>query len=104
LAGLIGLSLLLTRITLGAEGGMAHAHHVIGCLILTVSAVAAADVTRPARAFNALLGVGLMSTPLLFDGDSVTATSVGLGFALVLLSIRRGPIKERYGNWNRWLV
>jgi nucleoside-diphosphate-sugar epimerase len=105
LAGLIGLSLLFTRVTLGAEGGMAHAHHIIGCLILTVCAVAAADVTRPARAFNALLGVGLMSTPLLFDGDSVTAAaSVGLGFALVLLSIRRGPIKERYGNWNRWLV
>ena len=28
LAGLIGLSLLFTRVTLGAEGVMAHAHHI----------------------------------------------------------------------------
>ena len=28
----------------------------------------------------------------------------GLGNALVLLSVRSGPILERYGDWNRLLV
>ena len=104
-AGLIGLSLLFTRVTLGADGSLAHAHHIIGSLVLTVVSVAAADVARPARALNALLGVGLMLVPFLFDGDTVTAAvTIGLGLALVLLSVRRGPIQERYGNWSRWLV
>ena len=104
-AGAIGLSLLFTRITLGAEGGMADAHHVIGSLVLTVVSIAAADVARPVRALNALLGVCLMATPFIFDGDSLTtAITLGAGLALVLFSIRRGPIQERYGNLNRLLV
>jgi Alternative oxidase len=105
LAGLIGLSLLFTRVTLGAEGSLADAHHIIGCAVLTVVAIAAADVARPARALNALLGVGLMFAPLLLDADKLQfAVTLGLGIALVLLSVRRGPILERYGAWNRLLV
>ena len=105
LAGVIGLSLLFTRVTLGADGSLAHAHHIIGSLVLTVVSIAAADVARPARVLNALLGVGLMVAPFVWGGDTVTAAvTAGLGLALVLLSVRRGPIQERYGNWNRWLV
>ena len=105
LAGLIGLSLLFTRVTMGAEAGLADAHHIIGCAVLTVVAIAAADVARPARALNALLGIGLMFAPLLFDADKLQfAMTLGLGLALVLLSVRRGPILERYGAWNRLLV
>jgi hypothetical protein len=105
LAGMIGLSLLFTRVTLGAEGSLAHAHHVVGCLVLTVVSIAAADVARPARVLNALCGVALMLAPFLFDGDAVAAAvTVGLGLALVLLSARRGPIPERYGRWSRLLV
>ena len=105
LAGLIGLSLLFTRVTLGAEAGLADAHHIIGCAVLTVVAIAAADVARPARALNALLGIGLMFAPLALDADRLQfAVTLGLGIALVLLSVRRGPILERYGTWNRLLV
>jgi len=105
LAGLIGLSLLFTRVTLGAQGGLADAHHIIGCAVLTVAAIAAADVARPARALVALLGVGLLFVPWLFDADTLQlAVTLGLGIALVLLSVRRGPILERYGAWNRLLV
>jgi nucleoside-diphosphate-sugar epimerase len=105
LAGLIGLSLLFTRVTLGAEGSLADAHHIIGCAVLTVVAIAAADVARPARALNVLLGVGLMFVPLLLDADKLQfSMTLSLGIALVLLSVRRGPILERYGAWNRLLV
>ncbi len=105
LAGAIGISLLFTRVTLGADGALAHAHHIIGCLVLTVCAIAAADVARPARALNAVLGMGLVLVLVVLGGDTMTtAVTVGLGLALVLLSIRRGPINQSYGNWNRWLV
>ncbi len=73
--------------------------------MLAVVAIAAADVARPARALNAVLGVGLMLVPFVFAGDRwLVAASIGLGLALVVLSVRRGPIRERYGAWSRLLV
>ncbi len=109
LAGLIGVSLLFTRVTmgehLGDDGSLANAHHIIGSLVLTVVSIAAAEVARPARVLNALLGVALLLTPFWFGGDHTAATvSVALGLALVGLSVWRGPIRERYGQWNRLLV
>ena len=54
---------------------------------------------------NGVLGVALLLAPFFFAGDTVTAfVTIGLGLALVLLSLRRGPIQERYGNWSRLLV
>lgn len=105
LSGLLGLSLLFTRVTLGAEGGMADSDHLIGSLVLTVISLAAAEVARPVRFLNIPLGLALFATPFIY-GASMTATiaSVACGAALVALSIRRGPIRERYGTWSRLVV
>lgn len=101
LSALIGLSLLLTRLTLGTEGDMANADHVIGALVLTVISVAAAEVARPARYLNVLLGGALFVTPFVYEGSLVGAlASVAAGAALIMLSVRCGPIRERYGHWN----
>ena len=105
LAALIGLSLLFTPITLGADGSLANAHHVIGSLVLTVVSIAAAEVARPMRYLNVPLGVVLMAAPFMFGASMVaTVVSMVLGAGLVVLSIRRGPIRERYGNWNRLII
>ncbi|MFZ4539677.1 NAD-dependent epimerase/dehydratase family protein [Propionivibrio sp.] len=102
LAALIGLALLFTRLWPGADGNLAHAHHVIGSLVLTVVSIAAAEVARPARWLNALLGAGLMASPFMFVGNmSTLVCSVVAGFALMVLSIRRGPVREHYGAWDR---
>ncbi|MDO9101764.1 MAG: NAD-dependent epimerase/dehydratase family protein [Candidatus Nitrotoga sp.] len=105
LTALIGLSLLFTRITLEVDGNMAHAHHVIGSLVLTVVSIAAAEVARPVRYLNILLGAALMAAPFMFAA-SITATIVSLvlGLSLIALSMRRGLIRERYGNWDRWII
>jgi nucleoside-diphosphate-sugar epimerase len=105
LAALIGLSLLFTRVTLGVDGNLAHAHHVIGSLALTVVSVAAAEVARPVRYLNVLLGIALMAAPFVWRADmAATLTSAILGVALIALSFRRGVIRERYGNWQRMLA
>lgn len=105
LAALIGLSLMFTRLTLDVEGNMAHAHHIIGSLVLTVVSIAAAEVARPVRYVNILLGVVLMTAPFMFSADITTnIISIGLGIALIALSVRRGLIREHYGNWNRWII
>jgi hypothetical protein len=105
LSGLIGLSLLFTRITLGTQGGLANSDHLIGSLVLAVTSLAAAEVARPLRFLNVLLGAALFATPFIY-GASMMATVASLvcGGALVALSIRRGPIRERYGHWTRLIV
>ena len=105
LSALIGLWLLFTRLTFGSEGGMANADHVIGSLVLTAVSLAAAEVARPLRFLIVPLGAALLATPFLYDaGTAATANSLACGVALVVLSIRRGPVRERYGGWNRLIV
>ena len=102
LSALIGLALLLTRLWPGVEGNLAHAHHVVGSLVLTVVSIAAAEVARPARWVNLLLGAGLMASPFLFSGDTTALiVSAVAGVALMVLSVRRGPVRSHYGSWDR---
>ena len=102
LAGLIGLALLFTRLWPGVEGNLAHAHHVIGSLVLTVVSVAAAEVARPARWLTLPLGAGLMAAPFVFAADTAALlVSLVAGAALMALSIRRGAIYQHYGSWDR---
>jgi hypothetical protein len=102
LAALIGLALMFTRLWPGVEGNLAHAHHLIGSLVLTVVSIAAAEVARPARWLNVPLGAGLMASPFMFAGNTAALVcSVLAGVVLMALSVRRGPVHERYGSWDR---
>ena len=86
MAALIGLSLLFTRITLGTDGNLAHAHHVIGSLVLTVVSISAAEVARPVRYLNMVLGAGLMAAPFMF------AAGMAQGIRLChALTVARAP-------------
>ncbi len=101
----IGVWLMLTRLTLGSDGGMANADHLIGALVLTVTVSALAEVARPLRFLNMALGVALLITPFAYGADWLaTVASLLCSVALIALSMRRGPIRNRYGAWNRLIV
>jgi len=105
LATLIGVWLMFTRLTLGAEGAMADADHLIGALVVTTVAIAAAEVTRTARLALPLLGVALLVTPFTFEGSNAqTIASLVCGLALIALAVPRGPIAGRYGRWTRRII
>jgi nucleoside-diphosphate-sugar epimerase len=105
LSGLIGLWLLFTRLTLGSTGAMANADHVMGFLVLTILSIAAAEPTRAVRYLNVLSGLTLLATPFLFGaGSAATIGSMVCGVALIVLSLKRGPIRERYGAWTKLIV
>ena len=100
LAALIGLWLMFTRLSLGAEGSMADADHLVGALALTVISLAAAEVARPLRFLLVPLGLALLATPFAFGVDTTqTIASIACGLGLIVLSIRRGPVRSRYGSW-----
>jgi hypothetical protein len=105
LAGLVALSLLFTRVLLGADGSLANAHHLLGALVLTVLSIAAAEVARPVRYLNVLLGVAVIAVPFIYGADvETTAFTVAAGVAIAALSVRRGAIHGRYAGWSRLLV
>src|SRR5690606_4989313 len=72
LAALIGVWLMLTRVTLGAEGSIANADHVIGALVLTVVSVAAAEIARVVRLLLIPLGLALLVTPFYLRSNRPT--------------------------------
>ena len=104
-AAAIGLWLMFTRVTLGAEGGMANADHLIGSLALTVISLAAAEVARALRYLLIPLGAALLATQFIYEADSIqTITGIACGLALIGLSLRRGPIRQRYAGWQKLIV
>ncbi|GGB91584.1 hypothetical protein GCM10011494_07460 [Novosphingobium endophyticum] len=105
LAAAVALSLLFTRLTLDAEGTIADLDHLIGALALTVISIAAAEVARSARFLLIPLGLALCITPLFTASDNLhMAMVIAAGTMLVLLSFRRGTIRNRYGSWDRLIV
>lgn len=102
LAGLIGASFMFTRLTLGAEGAMADADHLFGALVLTVLAIAAAEVLRAARYLLIPLGLFIAGAPFVFGGDTLhTIVSLVGGLAVALLALPRGRVTQTYGSLER---
>src|SRR5690606_12369297 len=102
---ILGIWLMLTRITLGHEGSMANWDHLVGSLVITVSVCALAEKARPARFLMIPLGGALLVTPFIFNVSGLSmAVTLETGVALIVLSIPRGAINSQFGNWNRYLV
>jgi len=105
LCGLIGLWLMFTRLTLGTEGGMANADHLIGSLIITITITAFAEVARSLRFLNIFLGMALLIIPFVYGaGVLAIISSVICGFALIALSLRKGEISNNWGEWNKFII
>ncbi|WP_431685591.1 vitamin K epoxide reductase family protein [Hahella sp. NBU794] len=101
---LIGVGLMCTRLLFGTEGAMADWDHLIGSLTITVAVIALTEVARPVRFLLVPLGICLLLTPFAYGpGLNASLASLIAGLALILLSLPRGDISRRYGNWNRWM-
>ena len=59
LCAAIGLALMLPHVTLGVDGNIAHVHHVIGALAMTVVSLAAADVGQGSALIKCVVGLGI---------------------------------------------
>lgn len=98
----IGAWLMFTRVTMGVEGDLANAQHLIGSLAITVAVTACAEVARPVRWLNVVLGLALVAASFAYADDGMAqAVSVACGAALAALSIPRGRLRNRYGDWSR---
>ena len=104
--GAIGVALMCTRLLFDHSGAMANSDHIVGCLVLTIVISALAEVGRPLRFLNIPLGLWLLISPWLLSGTTEIGVwaSVIMGGLLVILSFPRGPVKETYGGFERFIV
>lgn len=80
----------------------ADCDHWMGAIIVTVAAVATAEVTRTARYVNTIAGVLALILTLVFSSGSTAILISGIASAVLLIiaSLPRGVIIERYASWN----
>jgi hypothetical protein len=90
---------------LGLSGAAANSTHIVGALVVTFAVVAFAEPARTVRLLNVLFGVCVLLAPWLLE-DVTSAwpwSSVATGAALIALSLPRGRIEDRYGDWQRFI-
>lgn len=101
----VGLWLMTSPAVFGTVDRAADSDNVVGALIVTVAIIALADVGRAVRFANIALGAWIVAAPWLLSGGTTSAAwnDVAAGAVLILLSLPRGPVKERYGTWQRFI-
>ena len=90
----------------GSTPPAAHSDHLIGALVVTVAVISTAEVVRALRFANVLFGAWIAVSGWILSGSSGTAwwSDLVAGSLIVALSLPRGPIRERYGAWQSWIV
>jgi hypothetical protein len=105
LVSALGLWLRAAPDVLGTQKPAADSDHLVGALIVVVAVIAMAEVTRAARFLNILAGAWLLAAPWLLGGAAGLApwNSLLVGILVLVLSVPRGTVRERYGGWDRYV-
>lgn len=106
MAAALGVWIMVAPAVLGHAGAAATSHVLTGALVVTWSVIGFSEIARPVRLLNIPCGVWLLLAPLLVTGGGAVGawSDAAVGVALIILSLRRGRINERFGRWNRVLV
>ena len=90
----------------GLRAAASNNDHIVGPLIVTIGLVAATEATRNVRWANIPLGAWLLLAPwvLGYDNNQALLNDMGVGVAVLLLSLVEGKRKHRFGGGWRSLL
>jgi hypothetical protein len=102
----LGLWLMAAPAVLESHGPAAGSAQLVGALVVTFAVIAIGEVARAARFMNLIFGAWLLVAPWLLAGTTTAArwNDVAVGIAVLLLSLPRGKVTERFGSWDRYVV
>ncbi len=103
LSAVIGIWLMAAPGVFDVTGRSADIQHLGGALIVTTSVIAMGEPVRALRFLNVLLGLAVAIGPILFAASPGTGQSLVAGLVVVVLALPRGPQREHYGSWDRWI-
>ena len=80
--------------------GAADGTHIGGAVVIVAAVIAWAEPVRTLRLLNVPAGLAIAGLVFLADPDAgYAAAIVAPGLAVAALSLRRGQIRDSYGNW-----
>jgi hypothetical protein len=102
----LGVWLMFAPSVFGTQGAAADSDHLFGALVVTAAVIAVGEVARAARFVNVVFALWLVAAPWLLTGFTPGArwNDVVVGAVLILVSLPRGRVKERYGTWQGYIV
>lgn len=102
----LGVWLMFAPAVFGTQGIAADSDHVVGALVITISVIVMAEVAHAGRFINLLFGAWIIAAPWLLSGVTVGGkwNGVIVGAVLIIISLPRGKVSERYGNWERYII
>jgi uncharacterized membrane protein len=105
LCAALGVWLMASPSVLETTGLAAASDHLIGALVVTWAVISFGEVARPVRLLNILMGLAVAVAPWVVAGGTDVSrwNDVAGGTALMVLSLPRGRIEQRFGTWNRYL-
>lgn len=101
LSAAIGVLFMLMPHLFHFIGGLLVVDHLVGSLIVVCSILSLAEVIRALRFVNIVFGLLIMVVAWIYPGPAIYHNIIGL--ALILLSFRKGSIKEQYGSWQKMI-
>jgi hypothetical protein len=101
----IGIWLMARPDLMPFDKATANCDHLLGAIVVTVAAVATAEVTRIARLGNVVFGALIVAAAFIFALHSppVLISDCVSGILLIALALPRGDIAERYAGWDKWV-
>lgn len=105
-SAVLGVWLIVSPTLFDTTGTAAANGYLIGPLVVTISVIALGEIARTVRWINVLFGLWLLLAPWVLAGSAAPSkwSDMAVGIALILLSIPRGQIQERFGGFNRYIV
>jgi uncharacterized membrane protein len=101
----LGVWLMFAPAVFGFGGASGDLHHVGGALIVVTSIVAMGEPLRALRFLNGLLALMVIAAPWLAAGVPQLGRigALAAGLLVIALAFPRGPRRESYGRWDRWV-
>ena len=105
-SALLGVWLMFAPAVLGGGTMAANSDRLIGALIVTIAAISTAEVVRAFRFLNLLFAIWLVIAPWALAGatPAMRWNDIVAGLVLLALTVPRGPVREKYAKWDRWIV
>ncbi|MFC6811741.1 vitamin K epoxide reductase family protein [Natrialbaceae archaeon GCM10025810] len=99
----VGVWLMLSPTVFGTDGLVADSSHLVGSLVVSFTVIATAEPARVIRFLNVPLAGWIIAAPWVLGAPTMAAINATVAGLLVLaLSVPRGPIRDRYGGWERY--
>lgn len=104
ITAILGALILFLNRKIGFSGVLGDNADACSALIVVFSIISWAEVIRPVRFLNIPLAIWFAIAPFVLPGatsPNVKWYSIGIAILIIILSLFRGKIKERYGEWDK---